>query len=110
MVVDLIRPTLGWVDQKVLARAVRLPFPGLPKGIPVVTAEDLILLKLIFFRRNENHDDLRDIDSILRRQGRSLDVGYIVGTTRQLFKEGEPKLAWLLDALRRHGLEAGGQE
>lgn len=101
-VIDLIRPRLGTLDRRILDRARTMPFPGPPERIPIVTPEDLIVYKLIFFRRDEKHDDLRDIESILARQT-TLDVQYLLATVSSLYDVREERVAWIKGALDRHG-------
>ena len=55
----------------VVARAISVPV--FEVKVPLCTAEDLIILKLIAYRRQ----DLLDIENILKRHGRDLDQNYL---------------------------------
>jgi predicted nucleotidyltransferase len=68
--VELFVPAVA-LQEEVLRRAVRLPLNG--NEIPITTAEDLILLKLVFHRVK----DLQDIRGILWVQRGRLDLDYL---------------------------------
>jgi hypothetical protein len=65
-------------------RAHRVPIAG--GSVRVVSAEDLILMKII----SERERDVADAEAIVRRRGPALDRGYL-----------EPRLRELADALER---------
>jgi hypothetical protein len=67
---ELFVPYLPLQDE-ILRRAVRLPFQI--RTINVTTAEDLVLLKMMFHRPK----DLIDVRGILWTQGEKLDIAYI---------------------------------
>lgn len=62
---------LSEFDAAALARAVRVELYG--KRVPIASAEDLILYKLLSHRRK----DLGHVETILVRQGRKLDLVYL---------------------------------
>lgn len=69
------------IQNEILRRAVRLDFEGRP--IPVTTAEDLIVLKLIFHRPK----DLQDVRGILATQGKRLDFAYMRKWAAQVLED-----------------------
>lgn len=71
-------------DASALARAVRVRVFG--REVPVASAEDLILYKLVAHRRK----DLAHIEDILVRQGNTLDLAYL-NTWAQKIAEGTGK-------------------
>lgn len=104
--VDLILPVFQAQARRQVGRAVRVPWFSRPGGIMVISAEDLVVHKLIFFRRTEFSDDPRDIEAILRRQ-KGLDVGYVLLSIGAIYPETDPRLIWFRDALVRHGFGEG---
>lgn len=58
-------------DAKAIERAVRLRL--FDREVPIATAEDLVLYKLVAHRRR----DLAHIEDILTRQGKKLDLPYL---------------------------------
>lgn len=68
--VDLALGTTDF-DAEALKRAVRIRI--FDRDVPVVTAEDLILYKVVSHR----HKDLGHVEVILKRQGRKLDPAYL---------------------------------
>ncbi|MFY9344943.1 MAG: hypothetical protein WAT39_20790 [Planctomycetota bacterium] len=69
--VELFSPILP-LQHRILERAVQLPWKD--RKIPVTTAEDLILLKMVFHRDK----DLRDIRAMVATRGESLDRAYML--------------------------------
>ena len=67
-----------------------------------MTAEDLVIYKMIFFRQTEFSDDPRDVESVLARQ-KELDTGYILSSLREIFPADDERFPWFQDALGRHG-------
>lgn len=81
LVIEILAPKPG--EEKLTARTVQrakmLPFPGVTSRVRVVTAEDLVVYKLLLFRKGEGAfetDDLRDIEMIVAMCP-DLDVGYV---------------------------------
>ncbi len=84
-----------------LARAVPRPILGIP-DVPVATAEDVIILKVLFDR----DQDWSDVDGILARQTASgavpgLDLDYVRGWVAQMVPETNPRIARLQALVRR---------
>lgn len=100
--VDLILPSIPWLAKQEMARAVRVRYLDRPGGVPVVSAEDLVLFKLIFFRRDKY--DLSDIETLLDALGAELDAGYVLIALEQLFPPTDERFPWFVAALKRHGL------
>ena len=71
--------------------------------VPVVTAEDLILMKLLASRPR----DLEDIDRIVMRHRQSLDWTYLIETGQQLQEAVAQDLVPALEALRSGKLRSG---
>jgi hypothetical protein len=65
-------------DVQALSRAVKVTFYG--RSVPIASAEDLILYKLVAYRRK----DLAHIEDILVRQGTRLDVAYLRGWAQRI--------------------------
>lgn len=59
------------LHESAASRLVKVPFAG--SVAPVLSAEDLVLLKLLFFRSK----DLQDIANVLATQGARLDRRYV---------------------------------
>lgn len=78
--VEVFSPLIPLQD-RILARAV--PMPWKARTIPVTTAEDLIVLKMIFHRGK----DLRDIRAMVATSGGSLDLTYIDEQARDVLEE-----------------------
>ena len=75
--VDLALGLTGF-DQQVVARATQVDFDGV--RVPVCSAEDLILMKLLAGRPR----DLDDVGHIVERQMSALDWKYLVATAEGL--------------------------
>jgi len=90
--VEVFSPVIPLQD-RILARAV--PMPWKDRTIPVTTAEDLIVLKMIFHRDK----DLRDIRAMVATCGEKLDRGYVVEQARGVLEE--PRIAELDGMLQK---------
>ncbi|GEM_PF-2634023 len=104
--VDVILPALPF-EKEILARTRRLPWFGKEDGIPVISPEDLVLYKTIYFRRTAFSDDPRDVESVLART-RDLDTSIVLETLSSILPEDDERIEWLREALRKHGFSAGG--
>lgn len=112
LTVELIAAEPGQeaASRRGVSRAVRMPFPGVSRGIPVVSAEDLVLFKLLFFRPGSQPfqtNDLKDIEGILISQGKSFDISYVnlaLSGIPMASEERRRRVRWFSSALRRHGL------
>lgn len=102
--VDLILPTLPF-EKQILSRALRVPWFQRPGGIPVISAEDLVAYKTIYFRRTEFSDDPGDIESILERK-KDLGAGLVLEFLGEILPADDQRLEWLRAALRRKGFPA----
>lgn len=71
-----------------LARVRSVPF-GDDASIPVLSAEDLALFKVIFDRPK----DWNDLAEVLFAQGADFDAGYALGWLRRIRDSGDPRLA-----------------
>ncbi|MBI4576806.1 MAG: hypothetical protein HY722_11130 [Planctomycetes bacterium] len=96
--VELIAPKLPGIDQDVLARALTVPYPDARKGFKVVTPEDYVVFKLIFFRRK----DQAPVQDVLARFP-GLDLPYIVRQLRRIYARRDPRLVWFAQELRAVG-------
>lgn len=77
---------------EVLRRSVTL----LGAPIWILGPEDLVVLKLMFFRRK----DLADVEAVLRDQGASFDRDYVRGTLTELVGRDDERLS-ALDSIER---------
>ena len=85
---------LSGFEQNAIARASEVSF-GLFR-VPVVTAEDLILMKLLASRPR----DTEDVHRIVQRQGDALDWDYLLETGRQLQEAVDQDLVPQLEQLQ----------
>jgi hypothetical protein len=95
MPLDVVITSPG-LHEEFLARARRLDLGGVE--VPVVSAEDLVAMKILAGRRK----DLEDVGGILRRQGEALDLARVrdvVSAFQQV--TGDGKLTRRLDRLLR---------
>ena len=69
--VEIFTPMLP-IQHRILERAVLMPWGD--RTIPVTTAEDLIVLKMVFHRDK----DMRDIRAMLAVRGKLLDQAYVL--------------------------------
>jgi hypothetical protein len=70
-----------------LKRAVPAPpGPGGDAGLRIASAEDIVLQKLLWYRKSDGALDrqLRDIAGVLKLQGKKLDLGYMRSWAREL--------------------------
>jgi hypothetical protein len=82
IIVELLVPEAARkkLTERIVGRAKVMPFPGLPGGMRIITAEDLIVYKLLLFRdgsRPSQTDDLKHIRDLVARRKDELDFGYI---------------------------------
>lgn len=91
--VEIFVPYLPF-HASVLGRAVRLTIGE--RAYPVVTAEDLIVLKALFHREK----DWSDIAGILLRRGKDLDRGYVDSWLQSLVPNGDDRLRRWEEAVR----------
>lgn len=85
---------LSGFEHQVIARATCVPLAG--REVPVATAEDLILMKLLASRPR----DTSDIDGIVARQREALDWGYLFQTGASLQESLEIDILPHLERLR----------
>lgn len=90
--VEVFTPALPYHEQA-LGRRVRKDVEGVP--IWFLTAEDLIVLKLIFHRAK----DLADVKGTAATLGDRLDRTYIQKTMQDLLPAGDPRLAEMMNLL-----------
>lgn len=90
IVVELIYPRLRALNERMHRRAATIPFPGRPQGIRVVTPEDLVTYKLIFFREK----DRLHVKDVLARYP-DLDAGQILLELRSIYPDTDERIAWL---------------
>lgn len=99
--VHVLEPSAFEASQ--LRRAVPAPpGPGGEAGLRIASAEDIVLQKLLWYRKSDGALDrqLRDIAGVLKLQGDKLDLVYMRSWAREL------ELSELLEAqLRSAGLE-----
>lgn len=90
--VELFSPILP-LQHRILERAVAMPWRD--RTIPVTTAEDLIVLKMVFHRDK----DMRDIRAMLAASGGGLDRGYLLAQAAGVLEPHRlTELRQLLDA------------
>lgn len=77
---EFFMPFLPLQDE-ILRRAVRLPFEN--REIHVTTAEDMVLLKMVFHRPK----DLIDVRGILWAQRDQLDLGYVRAWSERILQD-----------------------
>jgi hypothetical protein len=79
------------------ARALRVPF-GAGATIPILSAEDLAVFKVLFDRAK----DWRDLGELLFALGPDFDATYALGWLRRILEPGDARLA-RFDAMWRGG-------
>ncbi|MCO5166152.1 MAG: nucleotidyl transferase AbiEii/AbiGii toxin family protein [Planctomycetes bacterium] len=82
LIVELIvpEPEREALSRRIVSRARSIPLPLRPRGVRVVTPEDLVVYKLLLFRdgsRALQTDDLKDIRDLVAMRKDDLDFGYI---------------------------------
>jgi len=92
--VEIFLPFLP-IQTSILERAVSCPFED--KTIRVTSAEDLVLLKMVFHREK----DLRDVRAILLNQRGKLDLAYIRDGAGKLLEN--PRVEELEAYIARYG-------
>jgi hypothetical protein len=92
--VELIVPAIPW-HATLFDRAVHRTIDG--QSVPVISAEDLMLQKLLW-SRPKDLVDLRALPGVLSSP---LDATYMRETLRSLLPDGDARLAELEDVLRR---------
>jgi hypothetical protein len=78
--VEIFSPVIPLQD-RILERAVPMPFRG--RSIPITTAEDLVLLKMVFHREK----DLRDVRGVLVACKDRLDGKYMLEQARAVLDD-----------------------
>jgi predicted nucleotidyltransferase len=96
--VDVFVPAIPFYAQ-LAARRREVPLLGRP--IWIVGAEDLMVLKLMFFRRK----DLADVEAVLREQAPALDRGYVRRMLIDLVGPEDERVAALRGIEQDLGLE-----
>jgi len=79
-VIEIVLPKVPAVDKEVLERSLLRPYPDRPQGIRVVTLEDYVLFKMIFFREKDKpaiEEALRDTPD--------LDIDYVMLSLRLVY-------------------------
>ena len=94
--IDWLAPVLP-AFQDVLKMAVMRDIGG--ARIRVVSAEGLILLKLVAFREQ----DKLDVQGLLAANTGRLKVPFVTNWLRKIFEPDDPRFAWLEEAMRRFG-------
>ena len=92
--IDWLAPVLP-AFQDVLKLAVMRDIGG--ARIRVVSAEGLILLKLVAFREQ----DKLDVQGLLAANTGRLKVPFVTNCLRKIFEPHDPRFAWLEEAMRR---------
>ncbi len=85
LTVDVFVPAIDYYAE-MAARRRSVPLLGRPAWI--LSPEDLVVLKLLFFRRK----DLADVEAVLRDQGASLDRGFVRAKLAELVGAGDCRL------------------
>jgi hypothetical protein len=78
-----------------MERLRRVPL-GDDDEIPILSAEDLFIFKVLFDRPK----DWRDIDELLFCQGEALDVGYVRGWLQKILTADDPRYVRFEETLR----------
>jgi len=94
--VDWLAPVLP-AFQDVLKGATVRDLGGIK--VRVVSAEGLILLKLIAFREQ----DKMDVQGVLTAHAGKLKMGFVMSRLRRIFEPDDPRFAWLEDAMQKFG-------
>jgi predicted nucleotidyltransferase len=97
--VELLVPVLPY-HRSLVDRAVRLPVGG--RSVPFVSAEDLVVLKMLWRRTK----DVADVQALLAAKGRSLDRDYVKRTLRSILPDDDPRHAEI-DALWKRFASGG---
>jgi hypothetical protein len=93
--VEIFSPVIP-LQERILERAVPMPFRG--RSIPITTAEDLVLLKMVFHREK----DLRDVRGILVACKDRLDAQYMLEQAQAVLDDARrAELQQLLGKLTR---------
>ena len=85
LTLDIIVPVLPF-HHEIMKRAVRMPMSG--SQVPVATAEDLFVLKALWFRPK----DVADLH-VLATIGDRLDRNYVRKKLRELLPADDPRVA-----------------
>ena len=94
--IDWLAPVLPAL-QDVLNGAVVRDVGGM--RVRVVSAEGLILLKLIAFREQ----DKMDVQGVLTANAGKLKMGFVTNRLHRIFEPDDPRFAWLEDAMQKFG-------
>jgi hypothetical protein len=94
--VEILVPALAY-HASILDRARDVDIDGSP--VPVVTAEDLVVLKLLWHRPK----DLPDVHALVAARAEDLDVGYVRRTLAGIVPAGDSRLAEWEEIWRRYG-------
>lgn len=93
--VEILVPVLSY-HRTLVDRSVRLDLPG--GRIPLVSVEDLIVLKMLWHRAK----DVPDVHALIATT-EELDRAYIKETLSGILPDGDPRHAEVDDLLRRFG-------
>ncbi|MFV1959502.1 MAG: nucleotidyl transferase AbiEii/AbiGii toxin family protein [Planctomycetota bacterium] len=93
--VEILVPVLPY-HRELVARSVRLELPG--GSIPVVSVEDLIVLKMLWHRAK----DVPDVHALIATAS-DLDRLYIRRTLQRILPRGDPRRAEIQDLFGRFG-------
>jgi len=96
--VEILVPVLPY-HRTLVGRAVQLDLPG--GRIPLVSVEDLIVLKMLWHRAK----DVPDVHALIATT-KALDRPYIRDTLSSILPDGDPRHAEIEDLLRRFGPSA----
>ncbi len=91
--VDVFVPSIPYYEE-IAAHRRQVQLLGSP--IWVLSAEDLVVLKMLFFRRK----DLADVEAVLRDQASGFDRGYVKRKLEKLVGSDDPRLNALADIER----------
>jgi hypothetical protein len=86
------------LHDRCLERARTVPF-GDDATIPILSAEDLALFKVIFDRPK----DWTDLAEMLYAQGPAFDAGYVLDWLRRILEPGDPRIARFTELVRAPG-------
>ena len=84
------------IDRGVLDRSRKYPYPGTPRGVHVVSPEDWMLFKIVFFRPK----DQAAVEDVLRNK-RDVDTGAVMLRLRSIYPDEDPRIDWFRDAVSR---------
>lgn len=90
--VEIFVPAIPY-HTRLMARIVPMPVQGI--ALPVVSVEDLVILKTLWRRAK----DVADVKALVASASGRLDSAYLRSTLRDLLPAGDARIAWIEELL-----------